>query len=300
MTVVRPSNEVAVALAGGAGVVALETSVVSQGLPSPRNLECVERMSSAIRSAGSVPAWVGVADGEVVVGLSPEELEAFAEPGAATKVARRDLPFAVAAGGLGATTVSSTIWAAHRAGIAVVATGGTGGVHRGNGDVSADLLELARTPILLVCSGPKSIVDPLATAERLEELGVGVIGYRCDRLPFFLATEAAVELDERVDDPRQAAIVVRALAALEARAAVLLCQPVPGAFAMDAAVVQDAVAACERAAAAEGIRGKALTPLLLSCLAERTGGRSLEANLALLEANARLAGEVAAASAATS
>lgn len=300
MTVVRPSNEVAVALAGGAGVVALETSVVSQGLPSPRNLEGVERMSSAIRSAGSVPAWVGVADGEVVVGLSPEELEAFAEPGAATKVARRDLPFAVAAGGLGATTVSSTIWAAHRAGIAVVATGGTGGVHRGNGDVSADLLELARTPILLVCSGPKSIVDPLATAERLEELGVGVIGYRCDRLPFFLATEAAVELDERVDDPRQAAIVVRALAALEARAAVLLCQPVPGAFAMDAAVVQDAVAACERAAAAEGIRGKALTPLLLSCLAERTGGRSLEANLALLEANARLAGEVAAASAATS
>lgn len=300
MTVVRPSNEVAVALAGGAGVVALETSVVSQGLPSPRNLECVERMSSAIRSAGSVPAWVGVADGEVVVGLSPEELEVLAEPGAATKVARRDLPFAVAAGGLGATTVSSTIWAAHRAGIAVAATGGTGGVHRGSGDVSADLLELARTPILLVCSGPKSIVDPLATAERLEELGVGVIGYRCDRLPFFLATEAAVELDERVDDPRQAAIVVRALAALEARAAVLLCQPVPGAFAMDAAVIQDAVAACERAAAAEGIRGKVLTPLLLSCLAERTGGRSLEANLALLEANARLAGEVAAASAATS
>jgi pseudouridylate synthase len=300
VTVVRPSNEVAVALAGGAGIVALETSVVSQGLPSPRNLECVERMTGAISSAGAVPAWVGVVDGEVVVGLSPEELEVFGEPGRATKVARRDLPFAVAAGGLGATTVSSTIWAAHRAGIQVAATGGTGGVHPGSGDVSADLLELARTPILLVCSGPKSIVDPLATTERLEELGVSVIGYRCDRLPFFLATEAAVELDDRVDDPDQAALVVQALGALEARAAVLLCQPVPSAFSMDASVVEDAVGVCERAAAAEGIRGKARTPFLLSCLAERTGGRSLEANLALLEANARLAGEVAAASAATS
>lgn len=294
---VRPSESVADALASGTGVVALETSVVSQGLPSPRNVECVRRMSAAIEAAGSVPAWTGVVRGEVVVGLSQTELEAFAEPGTVPKVARRDLPFALAEGGLGATTVSSTIWAAHRAGLTVGATGGIGGVHPGSGDVSADLLELARTPLLLVCSGPKSIVDPLATAERLEELGVGVVGYGCDRLPFFLAREAAVDLDQRVDDPAQAARLVDALEQMEARAAVLLCNPVPERFGMDAERVEEVVRQCERIAERAGVRGKAVTPFLLACMAERTDGESLEANLALLESNARLAGEVAAAGA---
>jgi pseudouridine-5'-phosphate glycosidase len=261
-------------------------------------------MSAAIRSAGAVPAWIGVIEGDVVVGLSADELRVFAEPGGATKVARRDLPVAVASGDPGATTVSSTIWAAHRAGIVVGATGGIGGVHPGSGpgdgDVSADLLELARTPVLLVCSGPKSIVDPVATAERLEELGVGVVGYGCWRLPFFLAREAPVDLDDRVDEPVEAARIARALGELDAAAAVLLCNPVPEGFAMDAGVVEDAVRACERIAEREGVRGKAVTPFLLSCLSERTDGESLEANLALLESNARLAGEVAAASAARS
>jgi pseudouridine-5'-phosphate glycosidase len=300
LNAVRAASEVSVALAAGEGVVALETSVVSQGLPPPRNLECVERMTTAIRSAGAVPAWIGVMGGETVVGLSADELAAFAEPGRATKVARRDLPFAIASGGLGATTVSSTIWAAHRVGIRVGATGGIGGVHPGSGDVSADLIELARTPILLVCSGPKSIVDPVATADRLEELGVAVIGYDCWRLPFFLAREAPVDLDDRVNDPAQAARLEWALEDLDARAAVLLCNPVPEAFAMDPATVEEAVRACERIADREGVRGKALTPYLLACLSERTDGESLEANLALLESNARLAGEVAAASAARS
>jgi pseudouridine-5'-phosphate glycosidase len=300
VSAVRASDEVSVALASGDGVVALETSVVSQGLPSPRNRECVERMNAAIRSAGAVPAWVGVMEGEVVVGLSADDLLTFAEPGRAAKVGRRDLPFAVASGGLGATTVSSTVWAAQRAGIRVGATGGIGGVHPGSGDVSADLLELARTPLLLVCSGPKSIVDPVATADRLEELGVGVIGYRCHRLPFFLAREAPVDLDDRVDDHEQAARLVWALGDLEARAAVLLCNPVPEPFGMEPGVVEEAVQACERIAEREGVRGKAVTPYLLACLSERTDGESLEANLALLESNARLAGEVAAASAARS
>ena len=290
-------------MAAGDGVVALETSVVSQGLPQPRNLECVERMSAAIRSSGAVPAWIGVMQGQVVVGLSVDELRAFAEPGDAAKVARRDLPVAVASGDLGATTVSSTIWAAHRAGIAIGATGGVGGVHPRNrdssGDVSADLIELARTPVLLVCSGPKSIVDPVATAERLEELGVGVVGYACWRLPFFLAREAPVDLDDRVDEPAEAARIARALGELDAAAAVLLCNPVPEAFAMDPGVVDDAVRACERIADREGVRGKAVTPFLLSCLSERTDGESLEANLALLESNARLAGEIVVAAATT-
>lgn len=291
------SEEVAEALAGDGAVVALETSVIAQGLPAPRNLECVERMGAAVRASGAVPAWIGVVEGEVRVGLSEADLDAFAEPGRASKVARRDLPLALAHGGLGATTVSTTIWAAERAGVAVGATGGIGGVHPGTGDVSADLVELSRTRVLLVCSGPKSIVDPVATAERLEELGVAIVGYRCDRLPFFLALEADVELDHRVEDPASAARLVHALRRLEQGSAVLLCNPIPEDRAMDADVVSSAVRGCEADAARERIRGKALTPYLLSCLAERTGGASLEANLALLESNARLAGEVAVASA---
>jgi pseudouridine-5'-phosphate glycosidase len=271
---------------------------VGQGLPPPRNLECVEAMSGAIRESGAVPAWIGVVDGAVVVGLSEEQLRAFAEPDRAAKVARRDLPFALAQGGLGATTVSSTIWAARRAGIVVAATGGTGGVHPRSGDVSADLLELARTRILLVSSGPKSIVDPVATAERLEELGVGVVGYRCDRLPFFLAREAPVELDQRIEDPAGAVALIRELVAMDAEAGVLLCNPIPQGAAMDAGVVAEAVTACEAEADRRGVRGKDVTPFLLSCLAERTGGASMDANLVLLEENARLAGQIAALNAA--
>jgi len=293
------AEEVRQALGGDAAVVALETSVIAQGLPSPRNLECVDRMDAAVRTSGAVPAWIGVVDGEVRVGLDAGTLEAFAEPGRAAKVARRDLPFALAAGGLGGTTVSTTIWAAERAGVPVAATGGIGGVHPGTGDVSADLVELSRTRILLVCSGPKSIVDPVATAERLEELGVAIVGYRCERLPFFLAAASDVELDQRVEDPTTAARLVHALWRLEASSAVLLCNPIPDDHAMDAGVVAEAVRACEADAERDRVHGKAVTPFLLGCVARRTGGASLEANLALLEANARLAGEVAVAAATT-
>jgi pseudouridine-5'-phosphate glycosidase len=291
------ADEVRSALGGGRAVVALETSVLAQGLPPPRNGEAARRMSSAIR-ARAVPAWIGVIDGEVVVGLDESQLERFCEPEGIAKVAARDLPPATAAGGLGATTVSATVLAAGGVGIRVAATGGIGGVHPGTWDISADLLALSRTPILLVSSGPKSIADPVATAERLEELGVTVVGYRCERLPFFLARESAVELEHRVDDPNGAAAVARAQLALRSASAVLLCNPVPEAHAMDAEVVASALRACEERAEGEGVRGKDVTPFLLSCLAERTGGASLEANLALLESNAALAGEVAAALAA--
>lgn len=286
------STGVVEALAEGRPVVALETSVIGQGLPPPRGAECIERMDAAIASRGALPAWIGVVDGRVTVGLSADELRRFAEPGS-VKVARRDLPVAVVTRALGATTVSATIWAAHRAGIVVAATGGIGGVHRGSGDVSADLLELARTPVLLVCSGPKSIVDPLATAERLEELGVALVGYRTDRLPFFLVAESEVELEHRVASPEEAAGIVRALRILEVHSAVLLCNPVPAEHAMDAAEVAAAARACEQRAEREGVRGKDVTPFLLRCMAERTFGASLEANLALLESNASLAAEVA-------
>jgi pseudouridine-5'-phosphate glycosidase len=287
------SEEVAAALRDGAAVVALETSVVAHGLAPPRNVECVERMSGAIRAAGAVPAWIGVADGEVRVGLEPRALAAFAEPGRASKVARRDLPVAIARGGLGALTVSATIWAAARGGVSVAATGGIGGVHPGTGDVSADLVELSRTSVLLVCSGPKSIVDPAATVERLEELGVTLAGYRCDHLPFFVATSAGIELEHRVEDAAAAAELFAAARRLETASAVVLCNPVPADRALDGGEVAAAVRACEEAAARASVRGKDVTPFLLSCLAERTGGASVEANLALLESNARLAAEVA-------
>ncbi len=290
------SEEVAAALAAGRGVVALETSVLAQGLQPPRNLEAAAAMTSSIRAHGAMPAWIGVAGGAVRVGLSEEEVRGLAEPGRASKVARRDVPITVAGGGLGATTVSATLWAAGHAGIGVVATGGIGGVHPGTGDVSADLLELARTPALLVCSGPKSIVDPVATLERLEELGVAVVGYRCDRLPFFVVREADVPLEHRVDSPTEAASLLRSQRDLGGASSIVLCNPVPEPHALAFDAVDAAVRACEKRAERDGIRGKDLTPFLLSCLAERTAGASLEANLALLESNASLAGEVAAAS----
>ena len=289
------SNEVRLARKLDQGIVALETSVIGQGLPKPQNRDCIERMSAAIRASDVVPAWIGVVDGSVVVGLSDEDLARFTEPGVASKVARRDYPLAMAAGGLGATTVSATIWAAARARITVIATGGIGGVHPGDDpDVSADLLELARTPGLLVCSGPKSIVDPAATAEKLEELGVALVGYGVDRLPFFLVREASVDLEHRVDTPEQAAVIARAAIDLGVRTSVLLCNPIPEAYAMDPVEVAAAVAEAETRAEREGVQGKARTPFLLATLAELTAGRSLEANLALLEDNARVAGLVAA------
>ncbi len=294
----RVGDEVASALAERGPVVALETSVIGQGLPHPRNLECIDRMAGAIRGAGAVPAWIGVLGGEVVVGLSEEELGPFGEPGGADKVARRDLPAACARGGLGATTVSATIWAAARAGITVSATGGIGGVHPGEpSDVSADLMELSRTPGVLVCSGPKSIIDPVSTVERLEELGVTLVGYGVSRLPFFLAREAAVELEHRVETPQEAAAVLGAAIDLNTRSTILLCNPIAPELAMGVDEVMDVSRRAEERATSEGVGGKARTPYLLAVIAELTGGRSLEANLALLTSNAALAGDVASAAA---
>jgi pseudouridine-5'-phosphate glycosidase len=270
--------------------------VIGQGLPFPRNLECLDRMEGAIREAGALPAWTAVLDGAIRVGLDRSELERIAEPGVATKVARRDLPIAAASGAVGATTVSATIWAAHRAGIAISATGGIGGVHRGAAnDVSADLFELSRTPVLLVCSGPKSVVDPAATIEKLEELGVAVVGYGVDRLPFFLARETSVALEHRADTPEDVAALARAQRTIGSDAAILVCNPIAPDHALD---TDEVLAATDRAHARmveDGVVGKAVTPYLLRTLSDETDGRSLEANLVLLGDNARLAGRVAAA-----
>jgi pseudouridine-5'-phosphate glycosidase len=287
------SDPVRNALDGGRAVVALETSVLAQGLPHPRNLEAMEAMTQAIRSRAAEPAWVLVKNGIVQVGASEADLNPLATEGVAVKVARRDLPMVIAGGGLGATTVSATVWAAGRVGIEVSVTGGIGGVHLGSGDVSADLLELARTPGTVVCSGPKSIVDPVATAERIEELGIGVLGYRCETLPSFLVRQSTMPLEHRADSPAEVAAVSRARRDLGIASALLVCNPIPADRAMNEGVVSEAVRHCVEQAAKGGVTGKDVTPFLLSCLAERTGGASLEANLALLESNAALAAEIA-------
>jgi pseudouridine-5'-phosphate glycosidase len=287
------SDRVRGALREGGAVVALETSVLAQGLPHPRNLEAMHVMTAAVRDRGAEPAWIFVKAGAVQVGASVEELTRLATAGAASKVARRDLPMALARGILGATTVSATVWAAERAEIDVTVTGGIGGVHVGTGDVSADLLELARTPATVVCSGPKSIVDPAATAERMEELGIGMLGYRCERLPHFLVRETAIPLEHRAENPTEVAAVSRSRKELGIVSAVLVCNPIPAEAAMDPFIVSEAVQSCLNEGKEKGVTGKDVTPFLLSCLAERTGGASLEANLALLESNAALAADVA-------
>jgi pseudouridylate synthase len=287
------SSPVRNALDAGRAVVALETSVLAQGLPHPRNLEARDAMTRAIRARGVEPAWIMVKPGALQVGASEADLNRLASEGSAVKVARRDLPMAIAGGFMGASTVSATVWAADRAGIEVSVTGGIGGVHMGSGDVSADLVELSRTPGTVVCSGPKSIVDPVATLERIEELGVGVLAYRCERLPFFLARETDITVEHRAASPEEVAAVSRVRRDLGIEAALLVCNPIPAERAMDPVVVSDAVQACIDQAESEGITGKAVTPFLLGCLAERTEGVSLEANLALLESNAALAAEIA-------
>jgi pseudouridine-5'-phosphate glycosidase len=287
------STAVETALSQGRAVVALETSVLAQGLPSPTDLEAMRSMTAAIREAGAEPAWISIADGWVLVGTDEELLHRLASEDSAMKVARRDLPMAVASGGLGATTVSATQWAAHQAGIEVAATGGIGGVHPGTGDVSADLLELARTPGTLVCSGPKSIVDPRATMERLEELGIGVVGYRTEYSPFFLVAETEIPLEHVAQDPAQVAAMAKARAALDIESTLLVCNPIPSNQALAADEVTAAVRTCNERAAGAGVTGKMVTPFLLSNLADLTEGRSLRANLALLESNARLAAEIA-------
>ncbi|HEX6989044.1 MAG TPA: pseudouridine-5'-phosphate glycosidase [Bacillota bacterium] len=303
--------EVADALAARRPVVALESTLIAHGLPRPRNLELARRLEAAVREEGAVPATIALLDGRVQVGLDASDLERVAA-GDLPKLGLRELPLAAAREGSGATTVASTAYAAAAAGIRVFATGGLGGVHRAleDGvtapaspagtaaaawDVSADLPVLARTPIVVVCSGVKSILDVGATLEVLETLSVPVMGWRTDRFPAFYLRDSGYRLDWRADEP---ADVARAFAALQAAglaSALVLAQPVPAAFELDPALHAAALEAALREATAQGIRGKAITPFLLARFSELTGGASVEANAALVEANARLGARVAAA-----
>lgn len=284
------------ALDAGRPLVALESTVISHGLPWPENLELARGMEAAVREGGALPATIALLGGRVRVGLEDGELEHLARSSGVWKVSRRDVPVVLAQGRDGATTVAGTVMMAHQAGIRVMATGGIGGVHRGDlTDVSADLPELARTPVLVVCAGAKAILDLPATLEWLETWGVPVVGYQTDELPAFYSRESGLRLDARADSPEEAAAIAHALWSQEGTGGMLLCVPCPEEAALPAGEVGDAIAQAVSEAGARGLRGKAVTPFLLARVSELTGGRSKAANLALLRNNARVAARVAAA-----
>jgi pseudouridine-5'-phosphate glycosidase len=290
---------VADAIAAGRPVVALESSVLAQGLPIPANREAAERMERGVRAAGAVPAVTAVVRGAPTLGLEPADLERFLAREGVRKVSARDLAGAVVAGADGATTVAATLALARLGGVSVFATGGIGGVHREPAfDESADLVELARVPLVVVCAGAKSILDLPATLERLETLGVPVVGYRTGELPGFFTTTTGLPTSGRAESASEIAALFRAQQRLGRPGALLVVQPPPAEFALPAELVERAVAGALEAARSGDVRGAAVTPFLLGAVERATGGRSLAANLALLEANARLAGEIAAALAA--
>ena len=294
MSALRISAPVADAIAARRAVVALESSVLAQGLPIPANRQAATRMNAAVERAGAVPAITAVVRGLPSVGLEEEDLERFLNRDGVRKVSARDLPVACVQKADGATTVAASLCIAGAAGLDVFATGGIGGVHRDAPfDESADLVELARTPMVVVCAGAKSILDVPATLERLESLGVTVVGYRTDEMPGFFTTSTGLRLNARAETPREIAMIHRMSRELGRQQATLVVQPPPAELAMPAELVDEAVVTALEEARRSGIRGAAVTPFLLAAVERATGGRSLETNLGLLEANARLAAEVA-------
>lgn len=295
------SEEVRAALADGRAVVALETSVVAQGLPHPHNLATAQACEEAVRRTGAVPATVAVFDGVLRAGLTRAEVERLGDPAVKwPKLGSRDLAIAVAQRTTGATTVSATCDIAALAGIRVFATGGIGGVHRGvvdHFDVSQDLMALARRPVAVVCAGAKSVLDLPKTLEMLETLAVPVVGVGTRELPSFFSTTSGLPLEHSVAHAREAARIVAARRAL-GDGGTLFAQPPPAHLAIPAEEVETWVAEALAAAEAQGVRGKAVTPFLLGALSKRSQGRTLATNLALLENNARFAGELAVAIAA--
>jgi pseudouridine-5'-phosphate glycosidase len=294
-------SEAAEALQAGRPVVALESTLIAHGLPWPLNLETARAAEAAVRAEGAVPATIAVWHGRPTIGLQDGELEYLASTPDVRKASRRDLAAAVAQGACAATTVAATLALAHRAGLRVFATGGIGGVHpapalapgsQRNGDVSADLPELARTPLAVVCAGAKSILDLPTTLEMLETYGVPVVGYGTEEFPAFYLATSGLPVSARVDSPPEAAALLQAHWSLGG-AGVVLAQPLPAAVALEPALFAVALARAEHRAAEAAVRGPALTPFLLAQLAELTEGRTWQANQALIVSNARLAARVA-------
>jgi pseudouridine-5'-phosphate glycosidase len=296
VTAVQVGAEVGEALASGRPVVALESTIITHGMPYPANLETGEAVEAVVRERGAVPATIAVVDGVPRAGLDADMLRRLALGEGVAKASRRDLPALIAAGADAGTTVAATMYLAHRAGIGVFATGGIGGVHRGaerSFDVSADLVELGRTPVVVVCAGAKSILDLPKTLEVLETLAVPLIGYRTGEFPAFFTRSSGLPLDHRVDDVAALAAVVVAQRDLGVRSGVLVANPVPESDALNAAEVGDIIEAALIAAERDGVTGQAVTPYLLAAVNDLTRGASLRANVALVRNNAALAADLA-------
>ena len=289
--------EVAKAVTEGRPVVALESTIISHGMPYPQNVETALQVEKIIREHGAVPATIAILGGRLKAGLTPEEIDYLGRTGAGvTKASRRDLPVIVAKGMDGATTVTTTMMIAHMAGIQVFATGGIGGVHRGaetTMDISADLEELAQTPVMVVCAGAKSILDLGLTLEYLETKGVPVIGYQTKELPAFYTRHSGFSVDYELDSPAELAAAFRCQREMGLKTGMLVTNPIPEQYSMDSAVINDAIDKAIAEAAEQGIHGKATTPFLLARVKDLTGGDSLESNIRLVYNNAALAAKVA-------
>jgi len=288
------SSEAKSALGGKRPVVALESTVIAHGLPRPQNLETGLRLEQVVRKEGVVPATTAVIDGKFCVGLDEHQIEFLANGDDIEKFSTRDLAIALARGGNGATTVAATIWIADRAGIRVFATGGIGGVHRGTlPDVSADLPELARTSMIVVCSGAKIVLDVPATREWLETHSIPVVGYGCDEMPAFYSRSSGQPVDVRCDSPEEVVKIFEAQRELGLKSALLVTVPVPNEAEVERSllrrVLEESLAEAER----QQITGRDVTPFLLARMSERSEGATLRANLALLENNARVAAQIA-------
>jgi pseudouridylate synthase len=275
-------------------IVALESTVIAHGLPYPHNLETAKRLEEIVRENGAVPATIAVFDGEFHVGLTDNQLQQLAERKDIRKISRRDLPIAVAKKLNCATTVSTTMFIAHRVGIKVFATGGIGGVHRGfSADISADLPELAQTPMIVVCSGAKIVLDLPRTREWLETYGVTILGFQCDELPAFYSRKSGLPIDERVETAEDVANIAYARDLSGLKNAILLTVPVPEKDEVSAELLDRILRESLQLADEQGIGGKDVTPFLLSQMAEKSVGKTLAANISLLENNAKIAAQVA-------
>ncbi len=287
------SPEVHMALDAGRPVVALESTIISHGMPYPKNVDTALKVEQVIRDNGAIPATIAIIGGRLKAGLSPAEIEHLGKAGRqVAKASRRDLPALVARKQDGATTVTTTMIIAGMAGIKIFATGGIGGVHRGaqtTMDISADLEELAQTPVMVVCAGAKSILDLGLTLEYLETKGVPVIGYGTDELPAFYTRSSGFNVDYRVDSPKELADMFRAQRDLGYRGGMLVTNPIPEEFSMDKAVIDQAIDQALRECTEKGIHGKETTPFLLAKVVELTGGDSLESNIMLVLNNAKVA-----------
>ncbi len=294
--------EVAQALAEGKPVVALESTIISHGMPYPQNVETALAVEQIIRDNGAVPATIAIIGGRLKAGLTPEEIEYFGKKGQSIhKASRRDLAVLCAQGEDGATTVTTTMIIAHMAGIKIFATGGIGGVHRGaetTMDISADLEELGQTPVMVVCAGAKSILDLGLTLEYLETKGVPVIGYGTDELPAFYTRQSGFGVDYRIDSPQELAAAFKAGHVMGLKSGMLVTNPIPEEFAMPKAVIDRAIDQAIAECSAKGIHGKETTPFLLARVAELTGGDSLASNIRLVFNNAKVAAQTAVAYAA--